>query len=396
MARPVVASKTTKDPYWIAGFASGDGSFMVNIFESKTTHIGFAVKLSFKFSQHSRDKELMKSFRDYWGCGRYCFAPELNYNHGEFIVSSLSDIVEKIVPFFRKYPIIGEKSKDFIDFCEISSMMIAKDHLALQGLERIKKIKDGMNSRRDSNSSERSSKRSSKRSSECSSQEWVYKVSSIKDILNVIIPHFYKFPLVTQKRADFEIFKQIIIILSKGPLLPENLTEVINLKAVLNKGLSAALKLAFPEKFPFNRPEIPFKGIPDPFWVCGFSEGEGSFVVSLSENSRYKTGITFWLGFILTQHSRDQALLEGLKSFFGSSVGNVFLRKDKLAVDYKVTRVEDLTEKIIPFFKQYRFIGSKSISFKRFYLAAHIIKAKGHLTKEGLKKIRDIKSQYND
>lgn len=118
-----------------------------------------------------------------------------------------------------------------------------------------------------------------------------YKVSSIKDMLNTIIPHFDKFPLVTQKRADFEIFKQIVIILSKGPLHPDNLQEVINLKAVLNKGLSPTLKLAFPETVPFNRPEIAFKGIPDPFWVCGFSEGEGSFVVSLSENSRYKTGI---------------------------------------------------------------------------------------------------------
>lgn len=118
-----------------------------------------------------------------------------------------------------------------------------------------------------------------------------FKVASIKDILNVIIPHFDKYPLVTQKRADFEIFKQIILILSKGPLRPKNLTEVVNLKAALNKGLSAALKLAFPETVPFNRPEISFKGIPDPFWVCGFTEGEGCFSVSLSENSSYKTGI---------------------------------------------------------------------------------------------------------
>jgi hypothetical protein len=30
-----------------------------------------------------------------------------------------------------------------------------------------------------------------------------YKTSSIKDLAEFIIPHFEKYPLVTQKRADF-------------------------------------------------------------------------------------------------------------------------------------------------------------------------------------------------
>ena len=92
-----------------------------------------------------------------------------------------------------------------------------------------------------------------------------YKVSSIKDTLNVIIPHFDKYPLITQKRADFEIFKQIIQILSKGPLKLSDLQEVINLKAGLNKGLSPALKLAFPNTVVPSRQEILFKSIPSPF-----------------------------------------------------------------------------------------------------------------------------------
>ena len=92
-----------------------------------------------------------------------------------------------------------------------------------------------------------------------------YKVSSIKDVLNVVIPHFDKYPLVTQKRADFEIFKQIILILSKGPLKLPDLQEVINLKARLNHGLSPALKLAFPNVVPVERQAIIFKGVPSPF-----------------------------------------------------------------------------------------------------------------------------------
>ena len=218
-----------------------------------------------------------------------------------------------------------------------------------------------------------------------------YKVSSIKDTLNVIIPHFDKYPLITQKRADFDIFKQIIKILSKGPLKLSDLQEVINLKAGLNKGLSPALKLAFPNTVVPSRQEILFKSIPSPFWVCGFTEGEGSFYISLVKNSRLKTGVDVRLGFVLTQHSRDQALLIGLESFFG--VGKFYLRSNLLAGDFKVTRLEDLNEKIIPFFKKYSFLGAKFVSFEQLCLVADLMKAKDHLTEEGLKKIRDIKSR---
>lgn len=218
-----------------------------------------------------------------------------------------------------------------------------------------------------------------------------YKVSSIKDILNVIIPHFNKYPLVTQKRADFEIFKQIIEILSKGPLNLSDLQEVVNLRAGLNKGLTPELKLAFPKTVVPTRQEVIFQGVPSPYWVCGFTEGEGCFFISLSKNSRLKTGIDVRLGFVLTQHSRDIALLKGLESFFG--VGKFILRKDSCAGDFKVTRLGDLNEKIIPFFKKYSFIGAKSISFQRLCFVVDIMKAKDHLTEEGLKNIRDIKSR---
>jgi hypothetical protein len=51
----------------------------------------------------------------------------------------------------------------------------------------------------------------------------------------VIIPHFIKFPLVTKKRADFELFSNIIQILqNKGHLNPNGLQEIVNLKASLN------------------------------------------------------------------------------------------------------------------------------------------------------------------
>jgi hypothetical protein len=47
-----------------------------------------------------------------------------------------------------KSPLIGNKALDLGDFYKVASLMKAKGHLTKEGLEEIKKIKDGMNTRR--------------------------------------------------------------------------------------------------------------------------------------------------------------------------------------------------------------------------------------------------------
>jgi hypothetical protein len=37
----------------------------------------------------------------------------------------------------------------------------------------------------------------------------MYRVKSVKDITNIIIPHFIQYPLITQKGADFKLFNTI-------------------------------------------------------------------------------------------------------------------------------------------------------------------------------------------
>ena len=70
----------------------------------------------------------------------------------------------------------------------------------------------------------------------------IYSVSSIKDIKEVLIPHFEKYPLVTQKQADFELFKLAIdIIDNEKHLTLEGLNQLAAIKVSMNKGLSDLL-----------------------------------------------------------------------------------------------------------------------------------------------------------
>ena len=146
--KPVLIPSTNenkiKDPNWLAGFITGEGCFFIDIYESKTNKIGSAVRLKFLISQHKRDINIMKSFPDYLGSGQYVLAPS-GYNHGEYIVTKLSDINEKIIPFLTKYPILGNKVLDFEDFCKASVILKNKEHFTLEGLQKLKTLKSGMN-----------------------------------------------------------------------------------------------------------------------------------------------------------------------------------------------------------------------------------------------------------
>jgi len=78
--------------------------------------------------------------------------------------------------------------------------------------------------------------------------------------------------LQTQKRADFELFKQIVeMVNQKHHLTIEGLQQIVNLKAALNKGLSDSLILAFPNVIVAKRLLVTGISTLDPQWVAGFT-----------------------------------------------------------------------------------------------------------------------------
>jgi hypothetical protein len=56
-----------------------------------------------------------------------------------------SDILNKVIPFFSKYHILGVKQLDFEDFKLVAELVKNKEHLNMKGLNKIVKITEGMN-----------------------------------------------------------------------------------------------------------------------------------------------------------------------------------------------------------------------------------------------------------
>lgn len=65
-----------------------------------------------------------------------------------FTIRNFTDIVNTIIPFFEKYPILGAKSLDFADFKKVAELVKNKEHLTSSGFEQIQRINSTMNLRR--------------------------------------------------------------------------------------------------------------------------------------------------------------------------------------------------------------------------------------------------------
>jgi len=74
-----------------------------------------------------------------------------------------------------------------------------------------------------------------------------YSVRSHKD-MQIIIDHFDKFPLITNKLKDYKLFKlAYILFLKKEQLSIEGIKKLVSIKSEMNLGLSFELKASFPD-----------------------------------------------------------------------------------------------------------------------------------------------------
>lgn len=88
----------------------------------------------------------MERLIDYFDCGHIKKKSKL-ISALDFTVTNFKDLDQKIIPFFKKYPLEGTKALNFDDFCKVAEIVKAKTHLTNEGLDKIINIKAGMNKR---------------------------------------------------------------------------------------------------------------------------------------------------------------------------------------------------------------------------------------------------------
>jgi hypothetical protein len=131
----------------------------------------------------------------------------------------------------------------------------------------------------------------------------------------------------------------------------------------------------------------------NPHYVVGFVDGEGCFSISLNKNGDRLPEVR--LIFEIELREDDEPILHEIQQMLGC--GNIYrLEYARYAawrphVKLKVSNFADISTKIIPFFRRYPLQAKKRRQFEKFCLVADLIRAKRHLTPEGIKQIRALK-----
>src|SRR3989338_5280793 len=133
--------------YYITGFVDGEGCFSVTIQRSKNVRLGIQVIPEFHVSQHQNRTEVLLEIKRKFGCGY--IKPNDPGNPKDltsvYVVSNIKDLRRKVIPFFKKFPIISIKRLDFEKFAQVVEMMKDGKHLKKDGLVKILKLAFSMN-----------------------------------------------------------------------------------------------------------------------------------------------------------------------------------------------------------------------------------------------------------
>ena len=221
-----------------------------------------------------------------------------------------------------------------------------------------------------------------------------YRIESSEQIIKIILPFFDKYPLMTEKLGDYLLFKKVIELMNtKEHLTQQGLEKIVSLKASINKGLSEELQAAFPQCITIPRPVVNKKIVPNAEWLAGFASAEGCFKSILRKSLSVKVGYQSILVFQITQHARDEKLMQSLITYLDCGI----IEKDSRGpwLYYTVANFSHIRDKIIPFFHQYKIIGCKNIDFRDWCKIATLMQDKKHLTPEGLNDIIGIKAGMN-
>jgi len=133
---------------YIAGFIDGEGCFTITISKHASKKLGVDARLHFQIEVRSDDLEIIQSIQETLNCGRIYHLSYERYGwnpHVELKISSFREITDKLIPFLAKYPLRAKKKHSYHCFLQAVEIFEKKEHLTLEGIEKLKAIRQNMN-----------------------------------------------------------------------------------------------------------------------------------------------------------------------------------------------------------------------------------------------------------
>ena len=190
-------------------------------------------------------------------------------------------------------------------------------------------------------------------------------VTSINEIVSVLIPLFDKYPLHGSKLTSYQVFKKVSLMMkAKKHLTLEGTLQILELAYFMNPGttlrtIESKEVIYFKNKTLIKNygklpiiPEIklPELNLPKPInleFIRGEVDGDGSFNVSFRTDRR-RIGVNF----TVIHELSDLSVLNEIQQFF--KCGSVYILKSK-AARFQVQTVDEILNNIEPIFKNIKF-----------------------------------------
>jgi hypothetical protein len=143
---------------WIVGFTDGEGCFSTGFISQsdrkEKTRIrrgyktGYQVFHEFAVTQGVSSLGALEKMRDFFGVGNLYINKRYDNHHEHlyrYVVRKRSELLDVIIPFFRKHTLKTTKNTDFKKFAQCVELVDRGVHLKKEGLIKIAKIANTMN-----------------------------------------------------------------------------------------------------------------------------------------------------------------------------------------------------------------------------------------------------------
>ena len=142
---------------WIVGFVDGEGCFSIGFIRQgcggnrSGYRTGWQVTHEFVVTQGARSASCLHELREFFGVGQVLENKRYD-NHREhlyrYVVRRRQDLLETVIPFFQRYPLLSSKRHDFEQFARCMTVVSSGRHLTVAGLIEIAHLTEGMNRRK--------------------------------------------------------------------------------------------------------------------------------------------------------------------------------------------------------------------------------------------------------
>jgi hypothetical protein len=148
--RPITAD-------WVVGFVDGEGCFSIGFVRQpdRASRKGYKTRyqVSHRFAvvQGARGRRCLEELEEFFGVGAVSINRRYD-NHKEHLhrygVQRRDDLLNVIVPFFRRHPLRTSKRDDFEGFAQSLEICRSSRHMTAGGLIEIAEIAQTMNHRK--------------------------------------------------------------------------------------------------------------------------------------------------------------------------------------------------------------------------------------------------------